>query len=221
MPGRHVHFAEDNTYHSPASPLTTLPVSSAPIIPPKLPGPTPYDISHPPVYGLKRIKPILKENGMRLHALLTHAYDPAVNYDLKCPPSTISTHHPSLSTHTLSDPATSPPRSKITIVSPHLPWLFVIQSGHTDFVSVSDVLSALYHNLRINVTSKEFISLLTPRDQQYVTAAYDDRCKELRDLRMREDEKQQGIKRVDFLMGQTRFMGLTSSGSGVWILHSS
>ncbi len=52
--------------------------------------------------------------------------------------------------------------------------------------------------------------MLTPRDQQYVTAAYDDRCKELRDLRMREDEKQQGIKRVDFLMERTRFAGLSN-----------
>lgn len=221
MQGRRVRFG-DNSYHSPAFSLSTLPSSAGPITPPQLPGATPYKISYPLAYELKRIRPILKGHDVtRLHALLAYAHHSIINFDLRLPPMTISSRHPSLSPRTLSEAATNPPCSKMTIISPNLLWPLVVYSGRTGYVSVSDILSVLYHHLRVNVTSMEFHSFPSPRDQRRVTSAYNNRCEDIRDPRMREGEKRQGVKRVDFLMGRTRFTGLTSSGPDAWVLHSS
>jgi len=232
MPGRHVRFASSNVYHSPPAQVPSLTYSPSslsspgpftpPSIPVVLPGPSPYAFSLPPS---RHPQPKIP-GPIHMHSLLGLSYPPPINYDLTLPPSTVSTHHHSLSKRSLSEPATNPPLPSLTVVTPHLPrgrTILVTASRNGAFVTVSDVLDAIYHALRANVSSADYYSLPSQKDMQRVTLAYEARCKRIRDSRAYAEEKRQGAKRVDFLMGLTKFMGLsrTSSGPDVWLLNIS
>lgn len=209
MPGKHVRFAQNNTYHPIPPRGQPTPGFTAPVIPQ-----SPY-----------KMKPIISgTNRIRLHALLAHSphnFYPTIDYDLLSRPSNVFINHPAFNVYTLLEPATNPPLPFMTIISPYLKWPFIIHATNSRFVSISDVLSVLYHTLRVNITSSEFHSLRSQKDQRRVTAAYEDRYRHIRDPRGREEEKRKGIKRVDFLMGQTRFMGLTWEAPGIWVLKTS
>lgn len=110
------------------------------------------------------------------------------------------------------------------IVSPHLPWtiIAVAAPGNQAFVTVGDVLDAIYHALRTSITSEEFHMLPTERDRRRASSAYEERYRRIHTVREYEDEKRRGVRRVDFLMGHTRFMGLSlrSAGTDAWIMNT-
>lgn len=226
MPGKQVRFSRTSTLHSPPAPspsysLSSLPSSSGPITPPSLPGvlpgPSPYAFSLPPARprSKSRVRP-------RVHALLALNRSPPVNYDLSLHPSTMSTHHISLSTITLAESAVHPPLPLLTLVSPHMPWsISVSASSNGAYVTVSDVYSAIYRSLRQNILPVEYHALPSDRDKRRVSAAYETRYRRLRGSRDYDHEKRAGVKRVDFLMGHTKFLGLTStdSGNGVFVIN--
>lgn len=232
MPGKHVRFSRTTTVHSPPTPETPAlslgslsPASSrGPITPPSfsgnLPGPTPYIVS----YGKQLPLPAPPFRGpVRLHTLLQFTHAPAINFDLTQPPSTITTHHRGISQRVLSEPATNPPLPTMTIVSPHLPWVITVRASHGSFVTVYDVFDVVYHTLRTNITPNEYHSLPSQKDMRRVNSAYEQRYRRIRSSREYQDEKSRGVRRVDFLMDRTRFMGLssTSRGADTWILNVS
>ncbi|KAF5378735.1 hypothetical protein D9615_006872 [Tricholomella constricta] len=225
MPGKHVRFSRVATVHSPPTPsLSFSNVSSAssaaPLTPPSyigsLPGPSPYVVSFPTGSQTTSMKPV------RIHALLQSSSSPALDFDLTLPPSTITSRHQGISLRALSEPATNPPVSVITIIVPHLPWSITVRPSHGTHVTVSDVLEEIYRKLRTNISSQEFHALPSEKDRQRVTAAYEQRYRRIRSSREYEDEKRRGVRRVDFLMRHTRFMGLssTSRGPDVWVLNT-
>ncbi|KAJ7903952.1 hypothetical protein B0H13DRAFT_1620977 [Mycena leptocephala] len=225
MPGR-VRFSSANTFHSPPPPLmgpsssssgtsSLGPLTPPPLPYPGLPGPTPFV----PRYSYYPAKPIA-----RPHALI--AFSPALvlNYGISLPPSSISALYIGISSAGLLEPAVYPPEPSLTLVTPHLPWSIVVPAVNNGrFVTVSDVLHAVHFTLRIGVTQAEWRALGTPKLMHQASEAYRRRCERLRGHRGYMEEKRQGVKCVDFLMGYTKFLGIlpTSRASDVWQLNIS
>ncbi|KAF7354093.1 hypothetical protein MVEN_01096700 [Mycena venus] len=158
----------------------------------------------------------------RAHNLVAFADSPLLNYDISLHPSTITTHFQGVSTAGYLEPAVYPPQRAITIVTPHLPWSIPVTASNGRYVTVSDALNALYRSLRTNVTAVEFNSLGTQKLMRRASEAYAHRYMRLRGHRGYDEEKKQGVKRVDFLMGCTKFRGLSpTSSADVWRIHVS
>ncbi|KAJ7495569.1 hypothetical protein FB451DRAFT_367403 [Mycena latifolia] len=224
MPGRHVRFSSENTFHSPpplpfmspsASSSSSTFVSLTPLARPSVgfPGPTPFL----PLSGYTE-----SSTGKgRAHNLIRQSSTPLLSYDLSLPPSSISTHAIGVSSAGLSEPAVYPPQPAISLATPYLPWVIGVVPSNGTYITVSDVLSSVYHALRANVTPAEFNTLGTQKLMRRASAAYTQRCERLRGHRGYTEEKSQGVKRVDFLMGHTKFQGI-SPGIGapaVWQIH--
>ena len=209
-----VRFAYKNLFYSPrhpVSPPSPVPAEPALITPPStgygLPGPSPYVVS----YGPQNSAMSVPYAGLvYAHPLLDLS---SIVYDLMEHPSTILTHNNySLSVRTLREPATTPPLRSLTITSIHLPWIIKVYALNGSYVTLEDVFDSIYRNLRTNITSAEFNLFPKHEDQRRATRAYEKRYRRLRNTRAYEEEKRGGMKRVDFLMGHTKFLGL-SNGS--------
>ncbi|KAK0220616.1 hypothetical protein IW262DRAFT_1272420 [Armillaria fumosa] len=220
MPVKQVRFALDQTYKVPSTPSpaktsSTLPSSrgSSSRHGPRLPGPTPYALPRPKARVLPQV-----------HSLLTVAKPPAINYDLVNHPSTVTTSYSTLSSrpNSLSEPAISPPVSHLTLTSPHLPWRISVRPLlNGTYVTVSDVLFAMYNGLRENISPAEFYGLPSKTEVRRVTEAYEQRYKRIKSRSGSYEEKKAGVKRIDFFMGRTRFAGLSPSTKGhdVWVMN--
>ncbi|KAF8630287.1 hypothetical protein AX15_003020 [Amanita polypyramis BW_CC] len=221
MKGKHVRFALTNQTKYLDSPnsgrisRSPSPASSAgPLTPPShtlpLPGPTPYAF---PMAS--------KPRAAHLHMLLEYSTSPNIRYDAADPPSTMTSRHGPLPSRAFYEPATSPPMQSITLMSPHLPWRIPVIARNGSFVTVFDVFDAVYQSLRTQVSSSEFNLLPTREDQDRASAAYRQRYRRIRDSRAYDEEKRQGLRRIDFLMGQSKFRGLsqTDAGLSTWFLN--
>ncbi|KAJ7063823.1 hypothetical protein C8F01DRAFT_1081240 [Mycena amicta] len=215
MPRHHVHFSPTNVFHSPPSEMPPLIVS-----PPgwsstsSSPGPyTPPDA--------------ISSTHAKAHALLAFSEVPLLTYNLTRSPRTLTTPYPhGISTGRLAEPAVYPPQHELTLVSPHLPFsITVVAGGSSGYVTVNDLLDGIYHALRKYVTAAEYTTLGKPKLMRSMARAYERRC----DRAMRHDgkraydqEKREGLRQVDFLMGYTKFMGLspTTKGAHVWELQT-
>jgi len=211
MPGKHVTFSETNMVYSPPTPspsysVTSLPSSAGPITPPSL-----YKPSLPlPAGVLVRIHPTLGFN----------PHTPPLLFDLSIPRTAARTNTspPShLSDRTLLEPATYPPVDRLTLIT-KLPWTLTIAPSSQPFVAIIDVLEQLYRWLRLTVSQKEF-DMESYDSQRAITAAFHQRFN--RDRQTAAVEKKKGLKRIDFLKGHNRFMGLSSTKDGptVWALN--
>ncbi|KAJ7622185.1 hypothetical protein FB45DRAFT_927184 [Roridomyces roridus] len=218
MPGKHVRFSTQNIFHSPVPDLSHSvhsddDSSSGPYTPPS------YHNALPP-YAPRRS--YTDSTHAKLHPLLAYSSHPMLTYDLSLHPSSLATTHHGLSSARMSEPAVYPSQSTITISTPHLPWSFTISASSRTlgYVTVADVLAALYSGLRTNITGVEFQSLGNEKLMRRVTAAYTARYNRLKGHRGYGHEKASGVKRIDYLMGCTQLKGLTpTSTSGVWRLH--
>ena len=143
-----------------------------------------------------------------IHPLLQYSLKPTIKFDLHHPPSTIA-----LPRRSLSEPATQPPLPCLNISSHLLPYSIVVLPSQphlpNSFVTVSDVLRALHRALSMGVTRDELHELPSEDVRSQVGAVYERRVGAHSDWRTRESEKRWGIRRIDLLLGQTRFMGLS------------
>ncbi|KAJ6453741.1 hypothetical protein C8R45DRAFT_882318 [Mycena sanguinolenta] len=226
MPAR-VRFSRTNTFHSPPPPPPLSPAGSSStdssweiLTPPplpyaRIPGPSPFFPKYP--------QP--SQPAGRAHSFIALSGTPLLNYDITLHPSTISTHYLGLSAAGFLESAVYPPQPSITLVTPHLPWAILVYPSNGRYVTVGDTLSALHGALRVNVTAAEFDALGTPALKRRVTLAYQRRYERLRGHRGYKEEKRGGVKRVDFLIGFTRFQGIspvtTSRSPDVWQLNIS
>ncbi|KAJ6611999.1 hypothetical protein B0H10DRAFT_2054318 [Mycena sp. CBHHK59/15] len=220
MPGRHVRFSRSNTFYSPP-PLvhssSSATSSSGPHTPPLpyvgLPGPTPFvpRRSYSDSYPAKA----------RAHSLVAFTNAPLLKYDISLHPSTVSTHYSGVSSAGFLEPAVYPPRPTLSLISPHLPWTITVSASNGGYVTVSDVLNSVHRSLRVNVTPEEFNLLGTQKLMRRATAAYTQRYSRLKGHRGYTEEKSQGVKRVDFLMGCTKFQGISpaAGGADIWQLN--
>ncbi|KAJ7020861.1 hypothetical protein C8F04DRAFT_1013840 [Mycena alexandri] len=216
MPSRRVRFASTDTfYSSPPPPL----IGFSPSPPTSLLGP----LTPPPLYAAAPLIPKGRYHAsaamkVQAHNLIALSPIPLLQYDVSLPPYPISSHRPGLSAAAFLEPAVDPPRLTLSLVTPHLPWTIPVRASNRRYVSVSDILSAIYRTLRVNATPAEFNALGTKKLMRRASAAYMRRCERLRGHSGYSHEKREGVKRVDFLMGYTTFQGIAPTGGApdVW-----
>ena len=206
-----VRFAYKNLFYSPRKlyPSSAPSPSLALVTPPTgygLPGPSPYTLPNLP----RRTTTFVQyPDFVRAHSLLDIS---AVIYDMAEHPSTITTHNNySLSPQTLREQATIPPLPFLSITSIHLPWTIKVYASNGLYVTIEDVFYSIYHTLRTNITIAEFNLLSKQNDQRRAARAYEKRYRRLRNNKAYENEKRGGMKRVDFLMGHTKFIGISNT----------
>jgi len=111
----------------------------------------------------------------------------------------------------------------MTIIHRHLPWTIRVVPTHKPgtYVSISDVLDAIFGTLRLTATEGEYRKIPTQEMQQRVDIAYRRRYKRLQDAQQYQKEKMRGVRRVDFLAEKNIFAGLSSTprGPDVWELN--
>ncbi|KAJ7764150.1 hypothetical protein DFH07DRAFT_882261 [Mycena maculata] len=158
----------------------------------------------------------------QIHLLLSFSplAPPNVHYDVTHP---LHTLNPQL-TPSFLDPATYPPMPALTLRCRHIDWpISVAPSQPGGCVTVLDVLAAVYAGLRPAVARAEYDALPSGGAREKVDAAYFARCRLVAGGNAREAEALKGVKRVDFLAGRTRFMGLSGplQAPHVWELNVS
>lgn len=205
-----VRFAYKNLFYSPRHTVSSPTPIPTPITPPStgygLPGPSPYVVSYAPQNTTTSVPHAVH---IYTHPMLDSS---SITYDLMDHPSTILTRNNySLSVRTLRERATTPPLSYLTITSIHLPWTIKVYASNGSYVTLEDVFDSIYRNLRTNITSAEFNLFSNQDDQRRATRAYEKRYRRLRNTRAYDEEKRGGMKRVDFLMGHTKYLGLSNS----------
>ncbi|KAF8624324.1 hypothetical protein AX17_007153 [Amanita inopinata Kibby_2008] len=228
MPGKHVHFAPDISVHTPASPtysfssLPTLSDSDGPLTPSSLiHSGSPYSCSPLPHVGVtlnqRLSSPAVYGNGN----ININNNTSLLSFDLTLDPS--ETAIARLPAAVLLEPATYPPLPHMIIAHKRLPWQIRLGSSDgphaTPYVTVRDVLHGIQRFLRCGATKTEYERIPSEQARSGVSNAYVRRCKAAYDF---EAERVAGLKRVDFLAGNTRFVGLsgTSRGPEVWELHT-
>lgn len=177
----------------------------------------------PPTYYGSFTKPSLQhyaspQAGLRIHpALSLLTYSAHLFYDVSMPPSTMRLFL--LDSNSLSEPATQPPLKSMTVIHRHLPWTFQVTPSYTraNYVSIADLLKTIYHMLCVPATEADFRKIPTNEMQRRVAVAYKQRCKRS----MSQGKEYNEMKRVDFLLEETIFAGLsgTSYGLNVWELN--
>lgn len=155
--------------------------------------------------------PIVDES---IHAALRL---PRFNFDLSLDPASTLASFSALTPNVRAEPATSPPLSSVVILSEFLPWKLTINAsspGPNSFVTVWDVIEGLYRALRLRVRTAE-LSKAPAKHQPFISRAFERRWSRQRDPVLAREEQMKGIKRIDFLMENHRFIGLTAVSEGV------
>ncbi|KAJ3569807.1 hypothetical protein NP233_g4805 [Leucocoprinus birnbaumii] len=243
MPGKHVRFSRNNTVHPisssllpPPPPLTHdshSPASTNSLLtPPDYSTPLPSSSSHkqhlmPP---LQRSHSTYHSSSLRLHPLLEDTSSPELIYDVRLPPTQVGSKRRVITPEEFSDPATSPRTSSMTIFHKYLPWSIQVEpSGYSrsrgmHFVTVWDVLNAIHSSLRATISQRDYESLgKGSKHQSRVTKAYERRYGlQQRGSSSYQAEKMGGLRRVDYLVGFVKFMGLTpyKVEKGEYMLHT-
>ncbi|KAJ7893355.1 hypothetical protein B0H14DRAFT_2684712 [Mycena olivaceomarginata] len=123
----------------------------------------------------------------------------------------------------MREPAFHPPLTALRILHPRLPFWPIdlalppgVPAAQAPPISLGDVLAAIHHALHVKIAPADWATL-SSEDQQHVSGTFTQRCRreavrskvpqaQLRDREL--EERNQGVKRVDFLLGQTVFKGL-------------
>ncbi|KAK7047658.1 hypothetical protein VNI00_006426 [Paramarasmius palmivorus] len=146
-----------------------------------------------------------------IHAVLRYKSPPRFNFDVSRDPGLVLSPSAVLTPEVREEPATVPPVASVKLVSKFIPWTIEIKPSSTAedaYVTVADLLGGLYRALRLGVTDTEY----KESNRLEVFNAYEARWKriEQEEGALASDlEHSKGIKRVDFLLGNLRFHGLS------------
>ncbi|KAF9255130.1 hypothetical protein L218DRAFT_366393 [Marasmius fiardii PR-910] len=196
---------------------SSLPSSNGPVTPPSYQ----VSLSSPALYSPKP-KPKLAMRDPRAHSLLAYSgsHHPLLNFDVTLPISAMTARYHPLPSSLLSESALSPAVPSLVLTTHHLPWSITIYPSNLNYVTVRDVLEGIYRVLRKNVSHNEYGWITSHKEQSRVNEAYERRYSRIRDYSASREEKQGGVRRVDFLRGRTRFMGITpTSRANTWELR--
>jgi hypothetical protein len=115
----------------------------------------------------------------------------------------------------LMQPTTHPPTAYMRLYHTRLPWYIeVMPSGNGSYITLGDLFTAICQTLAMRIRSEEYYNgELDNEDRQALKEAWDERCRN-------EEERRDGVKRVDFLRGKYMFEGLTRGKNGMWQLRT-
>ena len=216
---KQVRFNDENIFYPPGSstPSPTFSQSSLPSSGDSSGPCTPPQNNYPSLS--------LPDGPVAIHPLLAfHPFVPPIIHDASLPPHTLAPNMRasprSLPASVLEEPATQPSMHTMTLVIDQFPWRLTIPPTK-HYVSVRDLLEALYCFLRHPVLPSEYNTLPTQALKDEVSIAFHNRCGRAPSKEAADEQYHKGVKRVDFLRGRTRFMGLSSTkvGPDVWILN--
>ncbi|CAK5270403.1 unnamed protein product [Mycena citricolor] len=119
--------------------------------------------------------------------------------------------------HALLEEATSPPAARMRLYHTRLPWYIDVASKPGSAgVSLYDLLFALHTQLDQPVSSEDFFNTeLGKVDRAELTSTWTVRCRRLRKQHLEKEEREKGLKRIDFLGSQCLFVGLVRN-NGLW-----
>jgi len=129
-----------------------------------------------------------------------------------------------LTAEELSQPATHPPIYQLQMQCDLIPnWPISLQYNPNPYrsantystvapaITLGDVLSGIHNSLHLGITQYDWASLSLEQERA-VSRAYTKRCKAMASTTMIRNE---GVKRVDFLLGKVWFRGLARVGEGL------
>ncbi|KAK0204234.1 hypothetical protein DFS33DRAFT_870899 [Desarmillaria ectypa] len=112
----------------------------------------------------------------------------------------------------LKGPATQPHIQRMTIICDVMPyWPITIGDG-SGGLALEDVLQGLYRMMMWRISRDEW-QRFPEGDRAAIAKAFARRCRALRNPQLENAERQDGVKRVDLLLGRTMFRGLVVDGS--------
>ncbi|KAH0826796.1 hypothetical protein J3R83DRAFT_5219 [Lanmaoa asiatica] len=152
-----------------------------------------------------------------IHPFLRYSKSrPITMYDLRRDPVTLMFRdlaRPPLAID-MDHTVTLPPTQYMRLYHSRLPWYIDIRANGAPFISLADFFQQLFAALSKQISKYEFYTNeLDDEDREVLTRAYFERCRF-------EDEKMQGVKRVDFLRGKYEWMGLAPGKNGMWRLKT-
>lgn len=121
----------------------------------------------------------------------------------------------------LDEPVTYPLMNSIILFSDLLPWSIAVEAETSgDAITIFDVLQALHTSLRTPISKPEW-SYLSVHTQNSVSAAFYRRLGGIQDRSLREKQLGRGVRRLDFLLGATKLLGISAvpHKPGVFTLH--
>lgn len=220
MPPKQVQFSRTNRVQlyippppSPCCTLSTLPSEDGPITPTRE-----YAYPYQKVFQPRDPLPPPPRQP-RMNNILALSPNSLIHYDLTLSPRTFKIHQQALSYGDLAQSAVLGPTAMkyITLVSPYLPRKIGVFPEHNgSYVTVVDVLNCLYNILQGSVTEAEYKAIPSDLERYWVATSYEMRCR--RSYWQEQYERSWGLKRVDYFMGWTRFLGLSLKGSE-WVIN--
>lgn len=109
---------------------------------------------------------------------------------------------------------TRPITHYMRIYHPRLPWYIDIRANGASYISLADFFQQLFAVLNKPISKYDFYNKeLDDEDREILTRTYLQRCRS-------EDEKMEGVKRVDYLRGKFEWMGLVPGKNGMWRLKT-
>lgn len=141
---------------------------------------------------------------------------PMTTYDLRREPLTLmfrEIDRPLLASD-MDHSVTRPPTQYMRLYHSRLPWYIDIRANGAPYISLADFFQQLFAALNKPITKYDFYNNeLDDEDRQVLTRTYFERC-------CHEDEKMEGVKRVDFLRGKKGWLGLIAGKNGMWRLRT-
>ncbi|KAF9645925.1 hypothetical protein BDM02DRAFT_3063862, partial [Thelephora ganbajun] len=109
----------------------------------------------------------------------------------------------------LDEPVAYPHMTSIVLFSDLLPWSTRVEAPTPgDVVTIFDVLQTLHTVLRTPISKSEWNSL-SAHTQDSVSTAFYHRLGGIRDRSAREKQLKKGVRRLDFLLGNTKLLGIS------------
>ncbi|KAF8124576.1 hypothetical protein EV363DRAFT_1403141 [Boletus edulis] len=166
---------------------------------------------------MRPLNGVIDSAKLDLHPFLRYSKSrPLTIYDLRREPLTLmfrDLERPPLA-NDMDLAVTRPPTQYMRIYHPRLAWYIDIRANGAPYISLADFFQQLFAALNKPISKFDYYNNeLDDEDRNILTHIYLDRCRS-------QEEKQEGVKRVDFLRGKIEWMGLVAGKNGMWRLKT-
>lgn len=204
---------------SPAYSQSSLPSTTGPFTPP-----TPNVPLPPHAFSPVKKNPVVPHLPASpappsLHDLLANPQGAHLDIAFPPHPDRLRIHH----SH-LSMAATHPPAKVMKIVAPGLPWSIIVEPIATSspFVTVLDVLHALYTSLHKPIKQAEF-DAVSQSYRDLISKTWHHRLDKIPFPSDVKAERSRGVRRMDFLLGKTcikrlKYLSISGDREVTWLV---
>jgi len=135
-----------------------------------------------------------------------------MHYDLRYNPSTLRFRDldRSVNTWDLTRFACEPPEPHMRLYNSHYPWYIDAESTNPTGVTLHELFSAIYLSMMTPISQADYWNNeMDGEVRERIARAWSERCEN-------DEERQKGVKRVDFLMGRLFLEGTVRGKEGMW-----